>query len=252
MSKRIYFGVSFILLTFFSLQLNAVEPTEKNIRYSDKYERSIFDIWTVKSDKPAPLVIYFHGGAFRFGDKGHFYRSPFLKDYQPKGIAFATANYPFLAHTNNSYPEIMQHCQECVKFIKQNSEKYNIDPDKVCVMGSSAGALISCYLGHGTDSSVKGIYAHLQPIGTEFLTMPFLKKGGPPIILYNPNANDKVHPPQKAELVQERCEKLGVFSEAYGGKGTNLLPIPPDQKLHHIVMKMFYKSWGMDLTSSKN
>ncbi|MDX1563950.1 MAG: hypothetical protein R3236_01035 [Phycisphaeraceae bacterium] len=74
-------------------------PNHRDLRYSTKYERSVLDLWTVPSDRPAPLVVYFHGGGFRAGDKKVFYRSRFVKKYHPRGVAFATVNYPFLKQT---------------------------------------------------------------------------------------------------------------------------------------------------------
>ena len=49
--------------------VSAAEPTHANLRYSKDYDRSVLDLWTVKSSKPTPLVVYFHGGGFNHGDK---------------------------------------------------------------------------------------------------------------------------------------------------------------------------------------
>ncbi|MCP4814809.1 MAG: hypothetical protein GY888_20060, partial [Planctomycetaceae bacterium] len=62
----------------------------KDVRYSDKYKRSVMDIWTTKSATPVPLVVNFHGGGFNVGDKRSFARSGLLKKYHPQGVAFAS------------------------------------------------------------------------------------------------------------------------------------------------------------------
>ena len=96
MNKRIVIWVAATILTGLVPTVHAAGPTHKNVRYSKTYERSVLDIWTVKSDKPAPLVVYFHGGGFKTGDKIQFYRSGFIKKYHPKGVAFATVVGPLV------------------------------------------------------------------------------------------------------------------------------------------------------------
>ena len=64
----------FYLLGSFALScyLQSQTPTKKDIRYSQEFERSILDLWLAESKKPTPLVVNFHGGGFRMGDKGFF------------------------------------------------------------------------------------------------------------------------------------------------------------------------------------
>ena len=45
------------------------KPTFKDVHYSGKYERSVMDIWLTDSQGPAPVLVYFHGGGFKGGDK---------------------------------------------------------------------------------------------------------------------------------------------------------------------------------------
>ena len=225
---------------------------QKDVRYSDKYKRSVMDIWTVKSDKPVPLVVNFHGGGFKVGDKGRFGRSGLIKKYYPKGVAFASVNYPFLQNVNNNYFAILEHTSEAIKFLQANAEKYNIDPDRISVMGASAGALIACHLGHAKKLSITAVYAREQPTGTPLLTVPRLRKDGPPIVVYNRSGtNDRLHHPKNAVAVQKRCESLGIFCEAYGVEGSGLNKIPKGQNIDDIVMKVFYKSWKLPFPGEK-
>ncbi len=39
-------------------------PDEENVKYGP-HERNVLDLWMAKSDKPAPLVLFIHGGGFR-------------------------------------------------------------------------------------------------------------------------------------------------------------------------------------------
>jgi predicted esterase len=233
-----------LVWSFFSSLVSAAEPTHANLRYSKDYERSVLDLWTVKSSKPAPLVVYFHGGGFKVGDKSSLRHNPFLR-HHAKGVAFASVNYPFLVHAKRDYFKIMDHCAEAIRFLQENAKKYNIDKKRISVMGASAGALISCHLGHGHDLSLSSVFAFQQPKGTPLLTYPKLRKNGPPIILYTGSGiTDQIHHPDNAKLVHKRCKELGVKSAIHGSDQSGL-PLVSRREIHNVVMKFFFESWNL-------
>ena len=237
--------LSLVAFLSFSAALEA-EPTHRDIRYSKEYDRSVLDLWTVDSQKPAPLVVYFHGGGFKVGDKAGFGRSQMLRKYHSKGVAFASVNYPFLVHTNKDYFKIMNHCAEAIRFLQANAKKYKLDKTRISVSGGSAGALISCHVGHGHDLGIRSVFPIQQPMGTPLMTYPKLRKCGPAIILYNHSGpNDKVHHPDNAALVHKRCKELGVVSAIYGSRQSGLPELPEGQELHDVVMEFFFKSWQL-------
>ena len=234
-----------LVWSFLSSLVSAAEPTHANLRYSKDYERSVLDLWSVKSSKPAPLVVYFHGGGFNHGDKTMFNKNLFLQ-YHGKGVAFASVNYPFLVHAQRDYFKIMDHCAEAIRFLQKNAKKYNIDPTRISVSGGSAGALISCHVGHGHDLGIRSIFPIQQPMGTPLMTYPKLRKGGPPIILYNHSGpNDRVHHPDNAKLVHRRCKELGVKSVVYGSAQSGLPTLPKGEQIHDLAMKFFFETWDL-------
>ena len=94
------------------------------------------------------------------GDKAGFGRSQMLRKYHSKGVAFASVNYPFLVHTNKDYFKIMNHCAEAVRFLQANAKKYKLDKTRISVSGGSAGALISCHVGHGHDLGIRSVFPY--------------------------------------------------------------------------------------------
>ena len=118
--------LSLCLLPFAFAVIHAAEPTHPNLRYSKEYDRSVLDLWNVKSSKPVPLVVYFHGGGFNHGDKTMFNKNQFLQ-FHAKRVAFASVNYPFLVHAQRDYFKIMDHCAEAIRFLQENAKKYNVD-----------------------------------------------------------------------------------------------------------------------------
>ena len=68
-----------------------IAPTHANIKYGP-HPRNVFDMWLAESDKPTPLVIYYHGGGFRGGDKRTI-NTGMLQALLNKGVSVAAANY---------------------------------------------------------------------------------------------------------------------------------------------------------------
>jgi len=230
----------------------APEPTHTDVRYSKKYERSVLDFWKATSDKPTPLIVYFHGGGFKAGSKEEFRGNPVLAEYYPKGVSFASVNYPFLEHTNNDYKAILRHSAEAIKFLASKAKEWNIDPSRIAVSGTSAGALISEHLAYAMDLRIKAVFAIMQPVGTDFLVLSSIRQGGPPIIVYNPSdANDPLHPPSAARQVLERCRKVGVYCEIRGTKANGLPTLPEGTSIETRVMKFIYKAWRLSFPSEK-
>lgn len=235
-----------VLVAFTSVSVAATPPTEKNARYSDKFDRSVLDFWKAKSSKPTPVVVYFHGGGFKQGDKSHFYRSRLIDDFLPKGVSFVTVNYPFLEHTNNDYFAILKHTEEAIKFLHSKAKEWNIDPSRIAVSGSSAGALISGHLGYGTNLKVSAVFAIQQPIGTDVLMLTKIRKGGPPSILYTTsNTQDRVHHPRYAQMVHDQCKKCGIYSEVWGREGSGLPSLKKGTRIEEQAMQMFFKTWKL-------
>ena len=222
----------------------SIQPTHRNLRYSKEFDRSVLDLWTVKGKKAAPLVVYFHGGGFKTGDKAFFSRSSMLRKYHPQGVAFTSVNYPFLVHVEKDYLKIMNHCAEAIRFLKENSAKYNLDPNRISVSGGSAGAIITCHVGHAHDLGIRSLFPIQQPMGTPLLTIPYLRKGGPPIFVYNrSDRNDRVHHPDNALFVKKKCDLIGVECIAYGVEGSGLPLLPKRSTVNDLAMKFFKKSW---------
>jgi len=239
-------SILFSLLAFLALncQVQSQKPTKTDIRYSKDFERSILDLWLAESKKPTPLVINFHGGGFRVGDKRIFTKSPMLKKNFPDGVSFASVNYPYVQQVNGNYFKILEHCAESIEFLKKNAKEYNIDINRISIMGNSAGALITCYLGHAKKLGIKSIFPIQQPKGTPLIT-PFFREDGPSVMVYNRSGKaDQIHHPDFALMIRKRCEELGIECHAYGVAGTGLDQLPKGENLYDLAMDFFRKSWN--------
>ena len=111
-----------------------------------EHERQTLDLYpapTATAENPSPLVIYFHGGGFNHGDKSGV-SANLIKRMRDKGIAVAAANYRFI--TTDGLPAAMYDGARVVQHLRHIAGAYHIDPDKVAVLGTSAGAGISLWI----------------------------------------------------------------------------------------------------------
>jgi acetyl esterase/lipase len=69
-----------------------------------------------------------------------------LQNNLARGISFASVNYPYIDQVNGDHRKLLEHCAESIKFIKKNAGTYNIDKNRISVMGNSAGALLPAFL----------------------------------------------------------------------------------------------------------
>lgn len=122
-------------------------PDYANVRYGP-HERNVLDVWLAKSATPAPLVIYYHGGGFRGGDKRTL-NLELLEKLRANGISVAAANYRL--SNVAPYPAPMLDCARALQFLRLNSAQYNIDPARVGAFGGSAGAGISQWIAYHDD-----------------------------------------------------------------------------------------------------
>src|SRR6185295_5427021 len=72
---------------------NAIGPDLANVKYG-AHERNVLDLWFTKSNGPAPLFVYIHGGGWRGGDKSGV-PQPLLKFLLEHGVSVASVNYRY-------------------------------------------------------------------------------------------------------------------------------------------------------------
>ncbi len=126
---------------------NLPKPTYANVRYGP-HERNVFDLYLAKSKKPAPLVLYIHGGGFRGGDKQSL-NSTEARSYLDAGFSIAAINYRL---TNTApAPAAYLDCARALQFLRHNAAKWNINPQLVASTGGSAGAGTSMWLAFHDD-----------------------------------------------------------------------------------------------------
>jgi acetyl esterase/lipase len=94
-----------------------------------------------------PTVLFIHGGSWSGGDKNHFFdMGPRLAD---SGFVAASINYRLVP--DGVFPRNIQDCICSLAFLRANASNYGIDPDRIAVMGYSAGAHLASLVGVAAD-----------------------------------------------------------------------------------------------------
>jgi acetyl esterase/lipase len=95
-----------------------------------------------KADKPLPLIIWIHGGAWMAGSKDG--PSPALR-FTTKGYAVAHVGYRLSQEA--TFPAQIHDCKAAVRWLRANAAKYSLDPKRFVAWGSSAGGHLVALLG---------------------------------------------------------------------------------------------------------
>ncbi len=133
-----------------AVNAEGVAATHANVRYGP-HERNLLDIWLAKSDRPAPLVIYIHGGGFTGGDKSKIYKSPDMPTFLKAGVSFATINYRYRTGEPRGVRACLNDSRRALQFIRSKAKEWNIDKKRIGAYGGSAGSGTSTWLAFHDD-----------------------------------------------------------------------------------------------------
>lgn len=105
----------------------------------------IFRPGKIKKGKKRPAIVYFFGGGWSVGTPLQFYRE--CAYYASKGMVAIASDYR-IANLDHSTPfESVEDAKDAIRWIRRNAGKWNIDPDRIVVAGSSAGGHLAAATG---------------------------------------------------------------------------------------------------------
>ncbi len=101
-----------------------------------------------RGDDPLPVVVFIHGGAWRAGQKegGRRRVAPFVESGE-----FAGATIAYRLSSEAIWPNQIHDCKAAIRWIRANAKKYNLDPNRIGVWGTSAGGHLVAMLGTSGD-----------------------------------------------------------------------------------------------------
>ena len=115
----------------------------KDLEYTEYPRKLHLDAYCKKTMKCLPAVVLIHGGGWKSGNKN-----------QMHCLAQSIASYGYCCFAieyrlapEAKYPAAIFDVKNAIKYIKSNSKKFNINPNKIAVLGCSSGGQIAALIG---------------------------------------------------------------------------------------------------------
>ncbi|MGQ8334981.1 alpha/beta hydrolase [Sunxiuqinia sp. A32] len=135
-----------------SIYSKVIKTTSEYTTYNN--EKIGFDYYVAEGAKgKRPLILYIHGGAFAEGIRDFFTIADFANDAAHLGYAVASISYRLNLKGVGFGCDVSKEMKigaidtasidanRAIKHMLDNPQKYAVDPDKIILIGSSAGAL---------------------------------------------------------------------------------------------------------------
>ncbi len=109
-----------------------------DIQYAPSGERRTLDIYLPnEGEGPYPVVIDIFGGGWYFGNKSSHKLEPALALLR-RGFAVVSINYSLSYQAQ--FPAQVQEVKASIRYVRKHAAEYELDPDKIALLGESAGA----------------------------------------------------------------------------------------------------------------
>lgn len=139
----------------FAQQPAAQAPREIEIRRELSYGTHdgvvlMGDLYVPKAPGKYPAIVAVHGGGWQAGSRaGYRFWGPYLAS---RGIVLYAIDYRLLKPGQPSYPQAVHDVRAAVQFVKSRAADLKIDPDRVGLMGDSAGAHLAALVALAGDA----------------------------------------------------------------------------------------------------
>ncbi|HPW53250.1 MAG TPA: alpha/beta hydrolase fold domain-containing protein, partial [Erysipelotrichaceae bacterium] len=88
-------------------------------------------------DKPAPVVFFIHGGAYCCGTIDRY---NLINRRLAELIDGVVIHIDYTLSPETGFPTALRQSYHAIEYVAKNADRFMIDPDKIAIMGDSAGA----------------------------------------------------------------------------------------------------------------
>ena len=102
--------------------------------------------------RPTPVIVFLHGGGWSGGTRttGPDFKRYFAQD------GFAMASIEYRLTPSITFPANVEDVRTAVRWLKANAAAHALDPDRICLWGTSAGGHLAAVAGAGAARHVRG------------------------------------------------------------------------------------------------
>ncbi len=124
---------------------------QQNVTYLEPQRAEKLDLY-LPADRPkdvrSPAIVLIHGGGWVGGDKASGREFEIGATLAKAGYVVASINYTL---ERGNWPSNLFDCKNGVRFLRKNSETYQIDGKHIGVIGGSAGGHLALMVAYTTD-----------------------------------------------------------------------------------------------------
>jgi acetyl esterase len=182
---------------------------------------------------PFPAIILVHGGGWTAGHKTINFVTDLFPVLDQTGMAWFTIDYRLAP--KHPYPAAKDDVEAAVRWVKANAKKYKVNPNKIALMGESAGGHLVNLVGVKNDVGVAAVVCFYGPIDMEIFAKKFADK--PPtgpmksfflIDDYGAAGMAKLHEASPRTYLNKKTPPFLIIH------GTKDAAVPYDQALLHV------------------
>jgi alpha-L-fucosidase 2 len=183
---------------------------------------------------PFPAAIIVHGGGWVRGDR-RIDVAPLFQPLADAGIAWFSIDYR-LAADPLRFGIAVNDVEAAIRFVKEHADEYRIDPDRIALIGESAGGHLAALAALNGGPSVKAVVALYAP--TNLVTL--VKNSG----LIPEGIRDQLQGTPFAGLIMARLSQLSPIEKVRSGMPPFLLihgtadPLVPFEQSRAMCEKM--------------
>ncbi|HWL06436.1 MAG TPA: alpha/beta hydrolase [Xanthobacteraceae bacterium] len=114
-------------------------PRIAGVTYSDNRRgRLTGDLYLPDAGSGFPIIIAIHGGGWKAGSAGQYrHWGNWLAS---RGVGILAINYRLVNETDNRFPAQLEDVCAAVKYVRAQAHAWGAAPDRIALMGDSAGA----------------------------------------------------------------------------------------------------------------
>jgi len=132
------------------------------------------DLYVPEGEGPFPGVLVVHGGAWYMGTRAQL--SGFAQLLASRGMTAVAISYRFAP--THKFPAQIEDCKAAVRWMRSNTERLKIDPERIGGFGYSAGAQLVALL--GTTDANDGLEGEIDTTDTPSTRLQAVAGGGAP------------------------------------------------------------------------
>ncbi len=121
-------------------------------------ENLLLDLYQPVGDTQAlrPAIVWVHGGGFSGGNRG--LEAGNADTFAKRGYVTTSISYRLRSgNIGQAIADAQHDAQAAVRWLRANADRYGIDPDRIAIGGTSAGAITALFVGnHAEDPGTSG------------------------------------------------------------------------------------------------